>query len=219
MFEILISTEVKKALPEIRLGCMSAVVRVESSGPELLMKIDETCDQLKNRYSIEEVSGLDIIGETKAAYRKLGKDPSRYRPSAEALTRRVIQGKGLYHVNNIVDALNMISIIHGFSIGGYDMDTIMGTIELGIGKPGEPYEAIGRGLLNIENLPVLRDVKGAFGSPTSDSRRTMVRNQTLNFLMVFFDFSGSGRLENALNDAKNIYSTYCAARVIESRIY
>lgn len=219
MFEILISSEFKKVLPEVRLGCVRAVVSPVSSGPGLLMKIDETCDHLKSQYLIEDVSKADIIADTKNAYRKLGKDPSRYRPSAEALTRRVVKGKGLYRVNNIVDALNMISIKHGFSIGGYDLDAIKGKIELGIGKPGEPYKAIGRGLLNIENLPVLRDEKGAFGSPTSDSMRTMVRDHTLNFLMVFFDFSGSAKLEDALNDVKNIYRTFCGVQKIESGIY
>ncbi len=219
MFEILISGEIRKALPEVRLGCLNAVVRVEPSDSGLLMQIDKTCDHLKSLYSIEEVSKTDIITDTKTAYRKLGKDPSRYRPSAEALTRRVVQGKGLYRVNNIVDALNMISIKHGFSIGGYDLDTVNGRIELGIGKPDEPYEAIGRGLLNIENLPVLRDQKGVFGSPTSDSMRTMVRVHTMNFLMIFFDFIGSGRLEGALNDAVNIYRNFCGVKEIETTIY
>jgi DNA/RNA-binding domain of Phe-tRNA-synthetase-like protein len=219
VFEILISGQLRKVLPEVRLGCLNAVVRAEPSDSGLLMQIDETCDHLKNQYSIEEVSKADVVAYTKNAYRKLGKDPSRYRPSAEALTRRVVQGKGLYRVNNIVDALNMISIKHGFSIGGYDLDKIIGKIELGIGKPDEPYEAIGRGLLNIENLPVLRDQKGAFGSPTSDSMRTMVRDHTLNFLMVFFDFSGSGKLKDALNDAEYIYRKYCRVKEIETSIY
>ena len=219
MFEILISGEIRKALPEVRLGCVNAVIRVESSDLGLLMQIDKTCDHLKSLYSIEEVSKTDIIADTKTAYRKLGKDPSRYRPSAEALTRRVVQGKGLYRVNNIVDALNLISIKHGFSIGGYDLDMVIGKIELGIGKPDEPYEAIGRGLLNIENLPVLRDQKGAFGSPTSDSMRTKVIDHTLNFLMVFFDFSGSGRLEDTLNDAEYIYRKFCGVKDIETSIY
>lgn len=218
MFEILISGEIKKALPEVRLGCVNAVIRVEPSDSGLLMQIDKTCDHLKSLYSIEEVSKTDIIADTKNAYRKLGKDPSRYRPSAEALTRRVVQGKGLYRVNNIVDALNLISIKHGYSIGGYDLDTINAQIELGIGKPDEPYEAIGRGLLNIENLPVLRDQKGAFGSPTSDSLRTMVRDHTMDFLMVFFDFSGSDNLENAMNDAENMYRKYCSVEEMKTWI-
>lgn len=216
MSNILISDEIKNVLPRIRLGCLRAAVEVTASSADLLIQIDETCNYVKDSYPIEEISKIDIISDTKIAYRQLGKDPSRYRPSAEALLRRVIQGKGLYRVNTIVDALNIISIKHGFSIGGYDMNAINGEISLGIGKPHEPYQAIGRGLLNIENLPVLRDFKGAFGSPTSDSLRTMISDGTVDYLMVFFDFSGSDKLKDALHDAENIYREYCAAKEIET---
>ena len=219
MFKVLISDKIKKSLPEIRLGCIKAVVKVLPSTQELLALIDETCNHIKSHLLIEEVSKINIIADTKIAYRQLGKDPSRYRPSAEALTRRVVQGKGLYRVNNIVDTLNVISIKHGFSIGGYDLHKINGAIVLGIGKLDEPYDAIGRGMLNIEHLPVLRDSIGAFGSPTSDSLRTMVRYETKDFLMVFFDFSGSEKLENALRDMKNMYQEYCSVKEVETRIY
>jgi len=219
VFEIIISDEIKKALPEVRLGCVKAVVKVLPSSAELVTRIDETCNHLKGQLLIEEVSKIDIIADTKIAYRQLGKDPSRYRPSAEALTRRVVQGKGLYRVSNIVDALNMISIKHGFSIGGYDLDKIFGKIVLSIGRLDEPYEAIGRGVLNIKDLPVLRDLRGAFGSPTSDSLRTMLKDGTMGFLMVFFDFSGSEKLENALCDTKNMYREYCGVKEIEIDIY
>jgi DNA/RNA-binding domain of Phe-tRNA-synthetase-like protein len=219
MLEVIISDKIKKSLPEIRLGCIKAVVKVLPSTQELLTLIDETCNHIKNHLLIEKVSKINIIEDTKIAYRQLGKDPSRYRPSAEALTRRVVQGKGLYRVNNIVDTLNVISIKHGFSIGGYDLQKINGKIVLGIGKLDEPYNAIGRGMLNIEHLPVLRDSIGAFGSPTSDSLRTMVSDETMDFLMVFFDFSGSEKLEVTLLDAKKMYQEYCGAKEIETHIY
>jgi DNA/RNA-binding domain of Phe-tRNA-synthetase-like protein len=219
VFEVVISDKIKKSLPEIRLGCIKAVVKVLPSTQELLALIDETCNHIKNHLLIEKVSKINIIEDTKIAYRQLGKDPSRYRPSAEALTRRVVQGKGLYRVNNIVDTLNAVSIKHGFSIGGYDLHKIKGKIVLGIGKLDEPFDAIGRGMLNIEHLPVLRDSIGAFGSPTSDSLRTMVRDETMDFLMVFFDFSGSEKLEAALHNTKKMYQEYCVAKKIETSIY
>ena len=111
--------------------------------------------------------------------------------------------------------MNIISIKHGFSIGGYDLDKIVGSITLGVGRIDEPYEAIGRGDLNIENLPVLRDDTGVFGSPTSDSIRTMVSNVTTFFLMVFFDFDGSEMLDRALIDAEYIFKKYCGVEDIE----
>ena len=203
----------------MRLGCFKAIVDVLPSTLNQLKYIDEICHGINDSMQIGDVSNMPIISDTKKAYRQLGKDPSRYRPSAEALTRRVVQGKGLYRVNNIVDALNVISIKHGFSIGGYDLDKISGMIEMGIGKHDEPYEAIGRGHLNIEKLPVLRDQISAFGSPTSDSLRTMIREETRNFLMVFFDFSGSERLHDALNDTETIYIDYCNVKESEVNVY
>jgi DNA/RNA-binding domain of Phe-tRNA-synthetase-like protein len=219
VIELLISGEIREVIPEVRLGCIRAAVEVLPSTVDLLGYIDEVGNKLKDNLHVEEVSKIEIIADTKYAYRQLGKDPSRYRPSAEALTRRIVQGKGLYQVNNIVDALNIISIKHGFSIGGYDLDLVDGMMELDIGCKGETYEAIGRGPLNIEHLPVLRDGKGAFGSPTSDSKRTMIRSESRNFLMVFFDFSGSVRLQEAMDDAVALYRDFCDVQEIETIIY
>jgi DNA/RNA-binding domain of Phe-tRNA-synthetase-like protein len=219
VIEILVSGEIRKVIPEMRLGCILASVEVLPSSEDLLDYIDEICTNLKGTIRVEDVSRIEIIRATKNAYRQLGKDPSRYRPSAEALTRRVVQGKGLYQVNNIVDTLNIISIKHGFSIGGYDLGRIAGKVELGIGHQDESYEAIGRGHLNIEDLPVLRDHKGVFGSPTSDSLRTMIKSGTRNFLMIFFDFSSSDKLPDALDDAETLYRDYCDVNETKTIIY
>ena len=218
MIDIKISDVLKMNLPDIRLGCLEAEVSIMPSSRDLLKHIDQVIEEKNSRLTIEEVNKIDVIADTKEAYRRLGKDPSRYRPSAEALTRRIVQGKGLYRVNNIVDALNIISIQHGFSIGGYDIAKLDEPVILGIGGSGEPYEAIGRGQLNIENLPVLRDTQGVFGSPTSDSMRTMVSDGTTSFLMVFFDFKRSELLDGALNDTEFILKKYCGVKEIEVSI-
>jgi DNA/RNA-binding domain of Phe-tRNA-synthetase-like protein len=200
------------------LGCFQAEIIVRSSPDDLIRYIDRVIAGLNEKMVVAEVSQIKIIAETKEAYRKLGKDPSRYRPSAEALTRRVLQGKGLYRVNNIVDSLNIISILHGFSIGGYDLEMLNREIVLGIGEAGEPFDAIGRGMLNIEHLPVLRDATGAFGSPTSDSIRTMVREHSKSLLLVFFDFMHSGQLESVMEDAVNIFHRYSGVTQVETWI-
>ena len=198
MIDFTISSEIRYVLKTCRLGIIQANVVVEDSTSALLNEIDIQIRTIREKISIEEVSSVPLIEQTKSAYRLLGKDPSRYRPSAEALTRRIVQGKGLYRVNNIVDLLNLVSIRSGYSIGGYDAHQISGNISLSKGSENEPYEAIGRGFLNIHQLPVLRDSKGAFGSPTSDSQRTMVRESTQNFIMVFFDLFSDNRLDEAL---------------------
>jgi len=132
------------ALPETRLCCIQCDVQIHPGHDDLNREISNITKDIQTRYSVEDISQIPTIKETKDAYRVLGKDPSRYRPSAEALTRRVVQGKGLYRINNVVDQLNLVSLQSGFSIGGYDQDKIAGNIQFGIGEKDEPYEAIGR---------------------------------------------------------------------------
>jgi DNA/RNA-binding domain of Phe-tRNA-synthetase-like protein len=180
----------------------------------LLSMVKNAIKEISGSIVLDDIRALPAIQAAKTAYRTLGKDPSRYRPSAEALTRRVVSGKDLYRINNVIDVLNLVSIKYGFSIGGYDRNMIEGSIEMCAGHAEEPYEAIGRGLLNIEHLPVLRDRKGAFGSPTSDSVRTMVTEQTQQFLMIVFDFGRSNLLETCLDDATQLYRQFAAASAV-----
>lgn len=218
MIDIQIADTIRTRLPGIKLGVLSAEVRVGPSPAALLDYIDGIVESTVRRLTVEDITGEKVIAATRKAYRLLGKDPSRYRPSAEALTRRVVQGKGLYRVNNVVDALNAISLKTGYSIGGYDMSRLGSPVVLDIGSTDEPYEAIGRGSLNIANLPVLRDQDGSFGSPTSDSERTMVRETTREFLMIFFDFQSSEYLQAALEEAAQAYSVYTIATRLRTGI-
>lgn len=218
MIEIEISNTIKTLLPELRLGCLHALVTIAPSSAEQIEYTRKIILDVQELLSIEEVSKSEIIHATKEAYRKLGKDPSRYRPSAEALTRRIVQGKGLYHVNNVVDVLNCVSIQTGFSIGGYDTNLLKEPIIVSKGEANEPYEAIGRGKLNIENLPVLRDSKGAFGSPTSDSLRSCVNDKTTSFLMVIFDFTGSQKLYSTMEESVNLFKKFCGINEAELKV-
>lgn len=212
---ITITSFIKEKCPLLRLGILQMYVKVEPSSSVLLHKIAEKAGIYVEKYKMEEISKIPLIQQTREAYKALGKKPGRYRPSAEALLRRVVSGKGLYAINNVVDSLNYISIQSGFSIGGYDLDQIQEPIQLSIGVDNEPYRAIARGQLNVGRLPVLRDEAGAFGSPTSDSVRTSVRDSTKRFLMVFFDFSASPELSFWQNEAVQIMTTHCKAENIE----
>ncbi|MCG8310424.1 MAG: hypothetical protein MI975_23735 [Cytophagales bacterium] len=202
-------------IPEIRLGSISYEVTVVPSDASIVSFSETVIQQIQSDLILENVRERAAIKATKNAYRILGKDPSRYRPSAEALARRIVHGKGLYLINNIVDILNLISLESGFSIGGYDADKIEGGIEFGVGKENEPYDAIGRGALNIENLPVFRDELGAFGSPTSDSLRTMVTYKTSRFLMIIIDFCRHENLEQTVERSIELYEKYTNAKNIQ----
>jgi DNA/RNA-binding domain of Phe-tRNA-synthetase-like protein len=218
MHKVIITTPIIEKLPELRLGCIQCTVHVDPSNANILSLADGIFSKIINKLDESLISQKPTIKETKEAYRKLGKDPSRYRPSAEALTRRIVKGKDLFWINNVVDILNLISLESGFSIGGYDADKIVGPAELGIGRANEPYPAIGRGVLNIENLPVFRDERGAFGSPTSDSTRTMVTDHTTQFMMIILDFAGNKNLEQTIHRSKKLYSKFVGVSDMESLI-
>jgi len=211
MTKITISPELKNRCPQLRLACIETKVEVAESPEDLLFEINFLIGQLRQTLAIEEISKLQAIEASRKAYKACGKDPARYRLSAEALLRRVTSGKDLYQINNVVDQLNFVSISSGFSIGGYDADQIQGDIVFGIGKTHELYTGIGKGELNIENLPVFRDELGAFGTPTSDSQRTEVTGQTKRFLMILIDFGGSNQLSDAKNMAVKLLNKYCQA--------
>ncbi|MGM0376141.1 MAG: B3/B4 domain-containing protein [Bacteroidota bacterium] len=196
---ITFSSEIIEALPLIRAGLLTASVQVTEESEPLGVEMDRVLDETAKELDAEKIRNFQPVKAAKEAYKALGKDPNRYRPAAESLLRRVSKGKGLYRVNNVVDCLNLASVQTGFSICGYDLDKIEGDIELGKGQPREPYEGIGRGHLNIENLPVFRDDKGAFGTPTSDSRRTLIDGHTQKVLMIIPSFDGDeGQLVKAL---------------------
>ena len=105
--------------------------------------------------------------------------------------RRIIQGKPLYRIDTLVDLVNLASIAYGYSIGGFDAGRFEGdTLTLGIGREGEPYEGIGRGMLNIAGLPVYRDAAGGVGTPTSDNERTKMTMETRHVLVLINGYDG-----------------------------
>ena len=217
-FSLHIVNVVQEKCPTLELGLIQCTVKIDTDYSELLQFIDSELSILQQKIKIEDIAQLPTIHSSRKGYKALGKDPARYRLSAEALLRRVIKGKGLYHINNVVDLLNLVSAKSGYSIGGYDADKIKGSINLGVGQKKEPYQAIGRGELNIEYLPVFRDDLGAFGSPTSDSTRTMVTNQTTHFLMLIFNFGKHENLKKVMENASEWFLKFANATIIEQKI-
>ncbi|MDP2337817.1 MAG: phenylalanine--tRNA ligase beta subunit-related protein [Bacteroidota bacterium] len=219
MYKIIISSELKNRCPKLRLACIEAEVKVAESADGLWSEINFQIEQLRQSLMTEDISQIPTIKASRKAYKACGKDPARYRLSAEALLRRIVSDKGLYRICNVVDQLNLVSITSGFSIGGYDSGQIQGDIAFGIGQTDEPYTGIGKGDLNIENLPVFRDELGAFGTPTSDSQRTEVTTQTSRFLMILIDFGADNQLEVTGKLAVRLLKEYCQARnIIEYNI-
>ena len=214
--EISIQPALKGLVPNLALGCVSARVSVEEHSQSLWHEIDQHLAHLSSTIKPEQINTIPQIAAMRSAYKALGKDPSRYRGSAEALLRRVLQGKGLYQINSVVDINNLVSLESLHPAGTYDLEKITSPIELRIGAAGESYKGIGKDLINIESLPVFADAEGAFGSPTSDSERAMVRLETRRILMVVFSFTGQEGLERWVDCASELLSRYSGGGGIET---
>ena len=190
--KIIVSEEIEQVCPDFVGAAVEAKVRNTAYSPELWAEISALGEEYKTRYTTETIKIISGIEATRRVYRACGKDPSRYRPAAEALIRRMLQGKQLYQIDTLVDLINLASIAFGYSIGGFDADKFAGdTLTLGIGREGEPYEGIGRGTLNIAGLPVYRDEKGGVGTPTSDNERTKIDKDTTRVLVLVNGYDGN----------------------------
>ena len=188
---IIVSEEIESVCPTFVGACVEANVVNTPYCQELWDEIHAHGEKYKETLTTESLKEMSGIAATRKVYRACGKDPSRYRPASEALIRRMLQGKELYQRDTLVDLVNLASIAYGYSIGGFDADKFEGdTLTLGVGKAGEPYEGIGRGMINIEGLPVYRDKIGGVGTPTSDNERTKMNIDTTHLVVLINGYDG-----------------------------
>lgn len=218
MLTISVSSEFSERVPQFRGAFLEVTVQNSATSPKLWAEIEASCEKLQADFTTETIKSRLSIAATRAAYKACGKDPSRYRPASEQLSRRVLQGKGLYSVDTLVDLGNLVSIFSGYPTGLLDADKIVGeSVELGIGRADEPYEGIGRGTLNIEGLPVYRDAVGAIASPTSDSTRTMLSPTTQRLFFIINAYDGDEQLlQESIDLALDLLKRY--AHADEARI-
>ena len=189
---VLVSKEIEQVCPGFVGACVEADVVNTPYSEGLWAEIRALGEEYKATLTTESLKELSGIAATRRVYKACGKDPSRYRPASEALIRRMLQGKELYQIDTLVDLINLASIRFGYSIGGFDASKFVGdTLTLGIGRAGEPYEGIGRGMLNIEGLPVYRDAEGGVGTPTSDHERTKITLETRRLLVLINGYDGN----------------------------
>ncbi len=189
---IVVSSEIQTVCPEFIGACVEANVSNSPYCQPLWDEIDAMGNKYRSTLTTESLKQLSGIAATRRVYRACGKDPSRYRPASEALIRRQLTNKSLYQIDTLVDLTNLASIAYGYSIGGFDADKFHGdTLTLGIGRAGEPYEGISRGMINIEGLPVYRDAIGGVGTPTSDNERTKITLQTTHLVVLINGYDGN----------------------------
>ena len=189
---IVVSSEIQTVCPEFIGACVEANVSNSPYCQPLWDEIDAMGNKYRSTLTTESLKQLSGIAATRRVYRACGKDPSRYRPASEALIRRQLTNKSLYQIDTLVDLTNLASIAYGYIIGGFDADKFHGdTLTLGIGRAGEPYEGISRGMINIEGLPVYRDAIGGVGTPTSDNERTKITLQTTHLVVLINGYDGN----------------------------
>ena len=197
---IFVSEEIASVCPEFVGAAVEAQVVNTSYCDELWQEIHALEEKFRKELTTESLKEIPSIAATRRIYKACGKDPSRYRPASEALIRRMLQGKELYQIDTLVDLINLASIAFGYSIGGFDADKFVGdTLTLGIGREGEPYEGIGRGMLNIAGLPVYRDALGGVGTPTSDNERTKITLGPTHLVVLINGYDGNEKrvIDNA----------------------
>ena len=219
MKKISFSDKIKNAAPNLKVLQIEAEVTNQPTSDELWKEIERASEDLKNRYELQELNKRNSISATRKVYKALGKDPNRYRPSAEALGRRILNGKGIYRLTSLIDIINLISIETGYSIGGFDADKIEGdNLILDVGSHEDIFNAIGRGNLNIEGLPVYRDEIGGIGTPTSDEERTKLTPDTVRLLMLVNIYGEEESPEKVEKIVQDLLKRYASLSSFESRL-
>src|SRR5712664_3536150 len=206
-----IDAALKAKCPKTTLGWVSAQVNAPASPRALITELDNCQQTILRLPEPRAVLEAPQILATRAAYKVLGKDPARYRGSAEALLRRVIAGKGLPRIDAVVDIINLVSVESRLPIGLYDLTHVQGDIVFRTGRAEETYKGIGKYDLNLEGLPVFCDAIGPHGSPTSDSERTMVTSETRNVLAVIISF-GNEVLDRWTQRMSQLFALYASGR-------
>lgn len=222
-FAIMLTVDVDKriieACPQLKIGLIQADVVNSDTPDELWDELLREAELIKSKYQLLEINQRPAVAATRRLYKALGKDPGRYRVASEALCRRIIKGLGLYRLTTLIDVVNLVSIKSGYPISGLDFAKISGNaLYLGVGEHDEPYAGIGRGMLNIENMPVYRDAIGGIATPTSDEERTKF---TLNTTTVQINVNGFGPemdMDQTVQYMANLLEKYASAKHIQTQI-
>ncbi len=215
---VTIDAKLKAKCPRTALACVTALVEAGASPAALLQELKTRENEIQKLPFPRGVLESAQVETTRKAYKALGKDPARYRGSAEALLRRVVAGKGLPQVNAVVDVINLVSVESRLPIGLYDLGHVVGEIVFRAGRAGETYKGIGKYDLNLEGLPLFADAVGPHGSATSDSERTMVTNATNQVLAIIISFGGAEGLGRWAQRMSELLKEHAAAQDVNIRI-
>jgi DNA/RNA-binding domain of Phe-tRNA-synthetase-like protein len=189
-------------------------VRVQERDPALDAEVDAACAAFRASHGGGPSGDVPGTADARTLYKALGLDPTKTRPSSEALLRRALKGEPLYRISTLVDALNLTSLREQLPFGLYDLDHVVPPVVLRLGGPGEGYEGIRKGFVSVEGRPVLVDTQGPFGNPTSDSARTMIRLGTRRALVTCYAPASCtpDRARGVLDRTRDALVRFCGGR-------
>jgi DNA/RNA-binding domain of Phe-tRNA-synthetase-like protein len=195
-------------------------VAVREADPALAAEVDATCAEFRQRYGDGKSAEVPGAADARTLYKAVGLDPTKTRPSNEALLRRALKGESLYRINTLVDALNLSSLRFQLPFGLYDVAKIEPPVVLRKGAPGESYEGIRKGPVNVDGRPTLADARGAFGNPTSDSTRTCITLETTSALVVVYAPAAynPARLGDVLDGTEATLVRFCGGSRVDRRL-
>ncbi len=206
------STLIREKISGLKLGLLVGKNLKVNKHSELVNSQFENLDiHIKNKFSDHPPSKDPIVSTVRRMYRRIGWEPTQYRPSSEAMIRRFLKNKGLYHINNLVDLGNVASTRFHLPLGLYDSSQIVGEVIMDVGKEGEEYQGISKDIIHASGKLILRDELGIFGNPTADSARTRIQDKTENIWAVFFipPEVNAVWLNDTLEDLQSLYSQEC----------
>lgn len=218
MKKVSISNRLKNKCPKIALGILQFDAELKKKDELLWSIFLEYTENLKIKLLSSNIKEIFEIEAARKTYKVLGRDPDRYSLSSESLLKRIKTGKEMYQINNLVDINNYLSVQSYYPIGLYDTSKIIGEVLFDYGEEAESYESLAKGVFNVTNLPIFRDATSAFGSPTSDSKRTCINDTTRNVIMIIISFTGKERLDEWINKAHSLIVDFSNAKNIESDI-
>ncbi|MEJ2053319.1 MAG: phenylalanine--tRNA ligase beta subunit-related protein [Calditrichaceae bacterium] len=222
MINLQISSVIKEKIKGMKFGLLSSKpVTVKKDDPNITNVLLSLENGLKDKFIFHPPSENEIVGHVRRMYRRIGWEPTRYRPSSEALIRRILKGKALYRINNLVDYGNIVSAKFHIPMGLYDTEKINGQVVFDIGRTGETYQGISKEKIHAEGKLILRDDTGIFGNPTADSMRTSIRDNTHSVLAVFFcpPEVEDAYLREVLENLKIYYVQTCPETLTELLVY
>lgn len=185
--KVQLDTTVSERLPRFSLGILHYSGASVSDSPKMLQgRINYFVESLRLEHDLSKLTEIEGVREWRAAFKQLGIDPSRYRPSSEALLRRLLQGNPFFWINSAVDVNNFFSVLHALPFGIYDQDHLAGDIICRLGQSTDRYEGLNGREVNMEGKLLLADDQGAFGSPIVDSTRSCVTEKSRNLMQVVF---------------------------------